>query len=182
MEIGAARLDEHKWLQTKTASSAADALLVQTDAVPAGKIWNVLALSYFASANETRNVRWGRVTRENGFLCGGAAAQRAVGPAPIETGFIDPCDTVVLYPGQRLRVYRDVATAGSTMTIDYILIESDAPYAQYVDPLRSVTRKPRRSLIPRAYGGGGGGESGGGGEGSAGSGFGGGGGPSEPYV
>lgn len=181
MEIGAARLDECRWIQVKTATSAADALSVQTDPAPAGKIWNVLALSYFASANETRNNRWGRVSSVNGFLCAGPASQRSVGPAPIETGFIDPADVVVLFPGQRLRVYRDVATAGSTMTIDYLIIETDAPFPAYIDPLRSVTRKPRRSLIP-GTGGGGGGESGGGGEGSAGTGFGGGGGPSEPYV
>lgn len=180
MYIGVARIDELRWQQLKTATSAADALYVQTDAVPNGKIWTVTALSYYASAAETRNLLWGKVSRVNGFMAGGPAAQRSVSAVPWENGFIDPADTVILFPGERLRVKRDVATAGSTMTIDYQIIESDEHFPQYVDPLKPVVKRRRGSLLNRAIGGASGGSLGGGGE--AGSGFGGEPGPSEPLV
>jgi len=95
---------------------------------------------------------------------------------------------IVLLPTEVIRVTRDVATAGSTMSIYLQYVESDLPTMKYHDPQKLLSQDRRKRGFSRgsilgsttAAMGGHAGEGGEGGEGGGGGGEGGGGGGGIP--
>ena len=136
------RVDELRLPQNRTITSAADALVIDTPTVPRGKIWTILAGRYYPSATETRTVQvqklWGSI----------AYAIRVPQSIALGASVLLPVVTegnqAILLPGEAIRVRRDVATAGSTMTIDIQIIESDMPIARFIEPQRELSIKRRR--------------------------------------
>lgn len=162
------RLDEGRFIQLRTGTSAANALSLSTGPVPENKIWTILAGFMYPSADENTTYWfsiWDRgptmpfpVVRPVQFQTAIAVAQYF----PLLTEGTE----LVLFQGEYIYAYRATAAAGSTLTAYYRFIESDIPLHRYVEP--QDTRKYRAGWLRRAPGSGGGGfGGGGGGEGEA---------------
>jgi hypothetical protein len=141
--MDAYELHEGRFLQEGVFTSAADALYVTSGLVPAGKVWTILSATYNPSATETRTVQYVLAGRNNAQY----AIRDPVAIALTTTmGF--PCVTegmeLKLFPGEYLRVQRDVATAGSTMAMKMRWVETDLPYYSYDDPLNKVVKAAQR--------------------------------------
>jgi len=177
-------LHDGRFILDKTFTSAANAVVVDGASfpggrVPEGKVWTILSGSYNPSALETRTVFWLILSRgSNLFPITQPVAIALSGSIllPLLTMGME----IKLFPGEWLRVTRDAATAGSTMTMILRIIESDLPFYSHEEPLKKIVKQAqRRGSVYRSSGGisiGGGMPGGGhGGEG------GGGGGGAEPY-
>jgi uncharacterized membrane protein YgcG len=146
-------IHDGRLLQQHATISAADALLVLGQIVPANKLWTVLLGLYIPSAAETRTVWWSIYTIGGVQFPVGIPAAIALSstiPLPLLTEGME----LKLWPGDRLRVSRDVATAGSTMTIYYRFIETDLPYYSYIEPLNKVIRRSQQHGSAYRSGGG----------------------------
>lgn len=135
-------------------TSAADAVQVITAAVPAGRIWTILDITYFPSITETRIVAPYIYSRANVQHVVDYPVSRAINPAAVQCGLIPMGIELRLYPGERLGVWREVATAGSTMTMNYRFIESDLPLYSYTEPQMALRQARARSSVLNAVGGG----------------------------
>lgn len=171
-------LHEGRRVQELSNGSAANDLVIYLPAaVPAGKVWTVIALTYYPSVAETKyivpTVR-SLTTTEHAVR---AVANTYASPT-IRMGLINEGMELKLWPGDNIYVRRDSATAGSAMTIICRYIENDLPFYAYEEPLKKVVKKGlshgipfyRRGIISQAAGssGGGGSESNGGGGGGGG--------------
>lgn len=131
-------LHEARYKQQVIAQSAVNGLTATSPAVPANKYWTVLEACLFPSAAETRTVQWA--------ILSGAVLLPVTIPVAIalSSTILFPLMTegmqLTMWPGDQLRATRDVATAGSSMTIIVRYIESDLPYYSYVEPLNKVVR------------------------------------------
>jgi len=161
-------LHEARLIQEIAVTSGANALSVYSALVPAGKVWSILGAACFPSVTETRTFWFaisGRsltlfaITRPQSFAFTTAVNQQI------------PCLTegmeIKLFPGERIYAFRDVATAGSTISLVCRYVESDLPFYAYKEPQKEITRaKLRHGSVYRSSGGispsGGGGISGGG--------------------
>lgn len=153
--MDAYELGEARDVQERSATSAADSVQVLLTAVPQNKIWTVLDITYFPSITETRLVVPYIYSRANVQHVIDYAASRACNPATVQLGLIPMGIEVKLYPGERLGVWRDVATAGSTMTMNCRIIETDMPLYSYVEPqIQSRIRRARTEIMSSAGGGG----------------------------
>ena len=128
------RLDEALFYNEGAATSAADAVQVLSTAVPRGKVWTILDITYFPSVTETRVVAPYVMSRGNVQHVIDYAASRAINPAAVQAGLLPAGIEIVLFAGERIGVWRDVATAGSTMTMNFRYIETDMPGITYIDP------------------------------------------------
>ena len=138
------RLDELRFVAEDGRTSAADALTWEGLVVPEKKIWTIISGFYFPSAAETRTVEFGKYTRGFTLLYPLRTPQSiTLGPS-IFLPFLTEGNQLILLPGEKLGVRRDVATAGSTMTIYYQYVESDMPIARYIEPQRELSIKRRR--------------------------------------
>ena len=172
-------LHDGRFVQEKSAQSAAVATQLQLAPVPADKVWTIIQGAYFPDIAETRTVQFLVVTKSSWEFAISNPAAVALGPnirLPVVTEGLE----LRLFPGDVLRIRRDAATALSTMIMGIRYIETDLPYYSYEEPLKKVARVTQRhGSVYRSSGGisiGGGMPGGGhGGEG------GGGGGGAEPY-
>jgi hypothetical protein len=152
--MGAAyELHDGKFVQELTAISVADALYVAMVACPVGKIRTFLQGMYYPSVAETRTITW--------FMVGGSGSAfpltRPIQIALDAVSMIYPLVTegleIIQWPGQSIRIMRDVATAGSTMTCKLRFIETDLPYYSYVEPLKKIVQQVVRRSGPQIIGG-----------------------------
>ena len=132
-------LHESRLVQQNNSGSAADALLVDSAAVPAGKVWTIIRADVKPSAAETQ-VYCFQVFSATGLgytvtLPMSVALGIAYGLPLLEQG-----NEMKLFPGDRLRARRAAATAGSNIVIYYEYIETDLPYYSYVEPLNKVVK------------------------------------------
>lgn len=149
------RLEEARLVQNRTSVSAANADSIGMAAVPAGKVWCVLACSYYPSATETQVVSFQKVWPGIGVygllnpvsmaLIGAGAGAVAT---PIEQGM-----ELFLLPGEYIQATRATHTAGSTMTINIQFVEIDMPLYTYDEP-QEVKRNQRgiSSIMRRVAG------------------------------
>jgi len=156
---------EGRYIVYASATSAANALLIDTPAVPRNTVWTILSACCGASVDET-NTKWFSildplagyefvVTLPASFA--GIAANYQMLPC-VREGM-----EMKLFPGEKLRAKRSAATAGSTFTVFFRYIVSDLPiYEQYEPQVRRAQLK-RSSSGQRSLAGGGG-VGGGGGE------------------
>jgi len=163
-------LHEARLIQEPVALSAVDAVSIASLVVPTGKIWTILSARYGPSATETRTVQFGLITRAGSFQPVRAPVSIALG-AVIYYPLLTEGMELKIFPGEKVSVSRDVATAGSTMLLLLRLIETDLPYYSYTEPLAKVVDQARkhgsvyRATGGVAVGGGGGGRPEGGGGG-----------------
>lgn len=160
------RLDEARFIQLRTATSAANGLSLSVGPVPENKCWTILSGAMYPSADENTYYWfsiWDRgpafpfpVTRPVQFQTGIAVAQYF----PLLTEGTE----IMMFQGEYIYAYRATAAAGSTITAYYRIIESDIPLHRYVEP--QAPRKFRSGWFARTTPGGSGG--GGGGEGAGG--------------
>jgi hypothetical protein len=161
---------DSRFISAKRGDSAVNGLFVQVGGPPVGKVWTIIAASYFPSAAETRTVFWSLISAGNIQYALTVPQAIALSTAVLYPFVIMGLE-FKLFPGQSIQVNRDVATAGSTCTINIIYYETDLPPFEYEDPqnivraqrlkhgwnLRSISRgggTPAGSVPPEAPSGG----------------------------
>jgi len=175
--MDAYQLHEARLLQEKVSYSGIAGLYAAVGPVPAGKVWAILSASYSPDAAETRSV-WFTIYSRASFNYAVTRPQSIALSGSIPFPMVTEGMELNLFPGETLRVYRDVATAGSVMALFVRFVESDLPFYAYDEPLKRTVVTARkhgsqyRSTGGISTGGGGGmspvghGSSGGGGGGS----------------
>jgi hypothetical protein len=140
-------VQELRLVQEGTAGSAPNAVSLDSNIVPENKLWTVLCGAYFPSAAETRTVQWAKVSK-NGIRPFAISVPVAIA---LSTTIFFPIlaagDEFVLLPGERLKVTRDIATAGSTMSLVFQFIESDLPLYTYIEPQEVLRQTKVRSHL-----------------------------------
>lgn len=161
------RLDELRFIQEYNRSSAVAGTSIDcTDfVVPANTVRTILWFSYQVDIAENR---WISV------MLLGATTHAIRGPFNYDGNNGAPCAVleqgmeVRMLPGDRIRVDRSAATAGSTATIRIRYIDHFIPYQKYIEPqdarkkLTPFWRAAREAAGGGAVSGGGGSEAGGG--------------------
>lgn len=144
-------------VQETTIISAADALYVQSDPVPANKVWTILSATYTPSVAETRVCCFERWGRSGNRYPVNFPQSIALDPSVIVLGF--PTDTMELklWPGERFGARRAAATAGSTMYLLIEWVETDLPLYEYIEPQIKKRVARAASDVRRVLGGMGGG-------------------------
>jgi hypothetical protein len=167
-------LHDARFLMEAVANSAANAVYLAMPVVPEGKIWTVLSASYNPDVAETKICWFVIVSRGGNNHPVTQPVSILLNPATLPA--LTMGMELRLYPGERIQIFRDSATAGSAMYLRLRYIETDLPYYSYEEPLKKVVRVSQRhgavyrstgGISPGGGGGGGGGvppEGGGGGE------------------
>lgn len=145
-------LHEARQLQSKEATSSADALNNFIGPVPQGKFWTILYGRQHCSVSETRNVWWVIWSSIIGAYPITNPVSKVVSTV-LPNALCTEGMTVLLFQGEYIASYRDIATAGSTILTAIRYIESDLPYYSYVEPVRKLVTK-RGSRIVQALTGG----------------------------
>lgn len=141
---------EGRFINFFSVVSAADALYRDFGPVPSGRVWTILSACGVPSVNETRTWWFAVEAYNSGYavpvtwptsLAAVVANQQY--PAMVREGM-----ELKLFPGERLYVFRDAATAGSSLTLRGRFIESDMPLYHYEEPqLRNRMRRAIASAI-----------------------------------
>lgn len=146
---------ELRQVQEVSQVTAADAvvMLLGYPGVPGNKFWTILSMAYKPSVAETKIISCDKTTR-TGKVSG------LINPVSLllNPAVFTACEqgmTMILLPGEYLQVRRDTATAGSTMIGIMQFIESDLPFAAYVEQLKKVVLTSRKhGAVYRSIGGG----------------------------
>lgn len=142
-----------RYIQERVAESAANALSVSYGVVPGNRVWTVLSGCYYPSVAETRTVQWKLYGRSGYPFPVTFPAAVALSPN-IFLPLVSEGMELKLFPGEFLRVDRDVATAGSTMLATIRVIETDLPFYKYTEPLNRVMQSAvKHGSVYRATGG-----------------------------
>jgi hypothetical protein len=148
--MDAYELHEGRLIQDGIAVSVADVLYAALGPVPVGKVWSILSASLYPSVSETRMV-WFSIRARSGMFHPVTVPVSNIAAPGIPYPMLTMGMEVKLFPGEYLFAYRDVATAGSTITLRLRFIDSDLPYYSYVEPLAKVVQQAqRRGSITRA--------------------------------
>lgn len=137
-----------RFLQERTNSSGAGGLSVNIGPVPAGKFWTVTLArgSNSVGAGGENQVIWFSVRRPNGNYFPVTRPVQQVVDSTVSQFF--PMLTegleLRLNEGEMLFFFRAAATAGSTITINAVFIESDVPLYTYEEP--QIALKSKRIL------------------------------------
>jgi uncharacterized membrane protein YgcG len=161
MSPEAYELHDARFIQEFSITSAANALGVWGPNVLPGKVWTILAASYVPSVAETRTVYY--AIRSYGGVSYPVTMSVSIPLPPGLFPIVTMGMELRIYPGFQLAVFRDAATALSTMTLRVLYIETDLPYYRYEDPLKKVIAQSQKHGSLVRGGGGGGGVGGGGG-------------------
>lgn len=129
-------LQEGRYLQYRSATSAANGLAIGIGPVPAGKIWTILAGYATCTVAETQIYWWALldpsatyyypVVRPVSFAVAPAVGQHF----PLLTEGME----LKVFAGEYIYAMRAAATAGSTLTAVYRIIETDLPLYTYLEP------------------------------------------------
>jgi len=134
-------LADARFVQYYDTESAADALYWVLGPVPTGKLWSLRAVSYNPSVTETRTVKFSIIPRGSSeYVMISRPLSIALGTSDRLPVFAEGME-LVLYQGEQLRITRDAATAGSTMRIRGIYIETDIPFYTEIDQHKELRRK-----------------------------------------
>jgi uncharacterized membrane protein YgcG len=146
-------LHEGRYIQEYVVSSAANAVLLQGNIVPAGKVWTILSACYFPSAAETKIIEYSVIARSssrNAISIPVSILLDATMRLPLLTEGME----LKIFPGESLYVARDSATAGSTMTLIVRFIEADLPFYAYEEPQKKVVKvSQKHGSVYRSGGG-----------------------------
>jgi len=134
-------LQDARFVQYYDTESAADALYWVLGPVPTGKLWSLRAVAYNPNVTETRTVKFSIIPRGSGeYVMISRPLNISLGSSDRLPVFAEGME-LVLYQGEQLRITRDAATAGSTMRIRAIYIETDIPFYTEVDQHKELRRK-----------------------------------------
>ena len=113
------KLEESRLIQTRSVVSAANSDNVSLAAfpVPAGKIWQILAVGYYPSVTETQVVSFLKADSGSRIYSILNPVSMNLNPAGAYGTFIEQGMEYTLYPGEYIGCYRATHTAGSTMTL-----------------------------------------------------------------
>ena len=144
-------LHEVRLLNEKVNSSGADALNISFGPVPAGRIWTIIYAFMIPSVGETRTVWFSVSSGSNTFPISVPTniALLASNGFPL----LIQGNELKLYPGQYLRAYRDVATAGSSISLSVMYVDSPLPPYEYAESYTRAAATKRRSA-GSSFGGG----------------------------
>lgn len=139
---------EARYVAEYTATSAANDLLISGPSTPRNKVRTIRFARVNCSVAETQNYWFGVVTAASVVYPVTAPASVSIAPAVSQYyPMLREGMELKLYPGEYLRAYRAAATAGSTISLNIVYIESDLPiYEQYEPQLRRAII--RRSSSP----------------------------------
>ncbi len=133
-----------RYIQYRSYGSAANALVVYGDVVPAGKVWTIIQAAIETSVAETQDF-WFSVNASLINFPVTTPTSFALAPASAKYyPMLREGMELRLYPGEKLAGQRAAATAGSTITIFYRWIETDLPYYKYIEPLNRVVQSRRK--------------------------------------
>jgi uncharacterized membrane protein YgcG len=145
-------LHDAHFISDRAITSGAGALTITGPTVPAKKVWTILGASYSPSVAETRTVCWFIVTRAATYIA--ISFPTAILLPPGNWPLLTQGMELKLFPGEALYVNRDVATAGSTITLAIRYIETDLPFYSYEEPLKKVVKAAaRHGSVYRSSGG-----------------------------
>jgi hypothetical protein len=138
-----------QFIQTVSATSAADALLIGIPGVPAGKVWTLLRAYLTTSAAETQDY-WFAILSQGRYYPITAPVEATINSA-ISRAF--PClregMEIKLFQDERIYAFRDVATAGSTISCYASIIENDLPF--YVEKDKHAERERKQRAMPVSF-------------------------------
>lgn len=147
---GVWRLEEARLVQYRTATSAANADLLQiTSGCPAGKLWVVTGFAYQPSVGETQVIAFEKASTQGNFALLNPVSM-ALNPA--YATFIEQGMEYMLFPGEAIIARRGNHTAGSTMTCWMQLIEIDLPLYTYDEPQIVKRQQQARGSILQQLG------------------------------
>lgn len=132
-----------QFLQWKLGTSAADALTVGLGAVPDGKVWTVLMAVLYSSIAETQDYWFSVYNSKSGNHCVVRRRLEASVGTTAQLGhpFLEEGLEMKLFPGDYLQAYRDVATAGSTLSLQMRFVETDLQYYVELDKHKVLRRR-----------------------------------------
>lgn len=136
-------LHEGRFIQERVYNSAANAVYINSDPVPNGRVQTILSASVYPNAAETRTVHYSIFSRGGNYFPVTQPVAIALSTA-IQLPLLTMGMELKLYPGDSLFAFRDVATLGSTMTLILRWIETDLPFYAYVEPLKKVVQTSRQ--------------------------------------
>lgn len=127
--------------------SAADALYLTLGTVPAGKIWTLRACCYNPNVAETRTICFSIIPRGSSDYVMISVPRSIALSTSLRLPIFAEGDELVLHEGEQLRITRDAATAGSTMRVRALYIETDRPYYREADKHKELRRASPSSKI-----------------------------------
>lgn len=150
------KLEESRLVQVRSNVSVANAesVIVNSDAVPSGKVWVVTGFGYMPDAAETQVITIEKYSTSSGIYC---AVLNPVSLAlnPAHATFIEQGMEYFLFPNEQIVVRRGGHTVGSIMQAWMQIIEIDQPLYTYEEPQEVKRQKIALSSIRRVMGGGG---------------------------
>lgn len=134
-------LADARFTQFVDSESAPDALYWVLGPVPTGMLWTFRAVSYNPSVTETRTIKFSIIPRgSSDYVMISRPLSIALGTSDRLPIFAEGME-LVLYQGEQLRVTREAATAGSTMRIRALFIETEIPFYTEIDKHKELRRK-----------------------------------------
>lgn len=147
-------LSDLRYVNEATYTSGNEELLVDSAAVPANKFWTILQAVIVSSVAETRSLWF-------------AVYPQSANPYPVTTPESFAANLAIgknypmlregmelkLMPGDRIRAYRDAATAGSVMYLFMRYVESDMPLYEQFEPQLQRAGLRVSSIVRRVVGG-----------------------------
>lgn len=134
------QLADAQFSQFFDSESAADALYLTLGTVPAGKIWTLRACSYNPNVAETRTICFSIIPRGSSDYVMISVPRSIALSTSLRLPIFAEGMELVLHEGEQLRITRDAATAGSTMRVRAIYIESDRPFYTEIDKHKELRR------------------------------------------
>jgi len=136
---------EALFINQATVVSTIAATVLNFGPVPEKKLWAIQAASYFPDAAETRTVQWCIVNPAGTALYAVSVPLSIALSTSIFFPLLTEGNEFALLPGQYLQVRRDVATAGSAMTLLALFVEMDMPLYHYTEPLQRLRERKSAS-------------------------------------
>lgn len=136
-------IHDAQFLQKLSGQSAVAGLscYLSNGIVPGGKVWTFLSAFINVDVAETRNF-WFSILSQGHYFPVTLPQSFALDPATQKYyPMLREGMEIKLFPGERLYAFRDVATAGSTMTIYSRVIETDLQYYVELDKHKVLQRR-----------------------------------------
>jgi hypothetical protein len=130
-----------QFLQKELNTSAADALLIGGTICPPGRCRTIVAAIAKCSVAETQDYWFSRLYQSVYFAITTPASKTITPAVNRWAPMLLEGMEIKLYPGEYLMAQRAVATAGSTMSIEIMFIETDLQYFVELDKHKVLRRR-----------------------------------------
>lgn len=146
-------LHDANFVQYYASESAADALYWTLGPVPTGRVWTLRACSYNPNIVETRTICFSIIPRGSSDYVMISVPRNIALSTTLRLPIFAEGMELVLHQGEQLRITRDAATAGSTMLVKALYIDTDLPFYRELDKhkeLRALRRAPMMDIFRKA--------------------------------